>query len=79
METPDGIFYISPVLKESDTEAIENDLFKVTKGVKSDSLIIETTIIGNICYRKFDNLYSNQYLSLVKRKSIPPQKRMLYK
>ncbi len=79
METPDGIFYISPVLKESDTEAIENDLFKVIKGVKFDSLIIESAIVGDICYRKFDNLYSDQYLSLVKRKSIQPQKRTLYK
>ena len=79
IETPDSIFYLFPILKESGSETIENDLFKVIKGVKSDSLVIESTIIGNICNRKFDNLYSDQYLSLVKRKSIQAQKRMLYK
>ena len=79
METPDGIFYMFPVLKESDTEVIENDLFKVIKGVKSNSLVIESTIIGNICYRKFDNLYSDQYKVLVKRKLITPQQRTSYK
>ena len=78
METPDGIFYLFPVLKEGYTEIIENDLFKTIKGVKLDSLIVERTILGNICYRKFDNLYSSQYLSLVKRKSIQAQKRTLY-
>ena len=60
-------------------QKVEIGLSETIKGVKFDSLIIESTIIGNICYRKFDNLYSDQYISLVKRKSIQPQKRTLYK
>ena len=68
-----------PVLKDEDMQNIEIELSETVKGVKFDSLIIESAIVGDICYRKFDNLYSDQYLSLVKRKSIQPQKRTLYK
>ena len=68
-----------PVLKDEDMQNIEIELSETVKGVKSDSLVIESILIGNICYRKFDNIYSDQYLSLVKRKSIQPQKRTLYK
>ena len=68
-----------PVLKDEDMQSISITLSETIEGVKFDSLILETIIIGNICYRKFDNLYSNQYISLVKRKSIQPQKRTLYK
>jgi DNA-binding Lrp family transcriptional regulator len=78
METPDGIFYLFPVLKEDDMERIEHELSNTIKGVKFDSLIVESAIMGDICYRKFDNLYSDQYASLVKRKSIPAQTRTLY-
>ena len=78
IETPDGIFYIFPVLKDEDMQKVEIGLSETIKGVKFDSLIVESTIIGNICYRKFDNLYSYQYSSLVKRKSILPKKRILY-
>ncbi|OJI07154.1 hypothetical protein Micr_00798 [Candidatus Micrarchaeum sp.] len=78
METPDGIFYLFPVLKEEDIEKIKGELSETIKGVKFDSLIIERMIIGNICYRKFDNLYSDQYLALVKKKLISAQKRTLY-
>ena len=67
-----------PVLKDEDIEKIKSELFKTIKGVKFDSLIIERMIIGNMCYRKFDNLYSDQYLALVKKKLIPAQKRILY-
>ena len=60
-------------------QKVEIGLSETIKGVKFDSLIIESTIIGNICYRKFDNLYSDQYISLAKRKAIQTQKRILYK
>ena len=79
IETPDGIFYMFPVLSDGDMQNIERELSSTVKGVKFDSLIVERAIIGDACYRKFDNLYSDQYLSLVKRKSIQPQKRTLYK
>ena len=78
METPDGIFYLFPILKEGDTEKIKDELSKTIKGVKFDSLIVERTIAGNTCYRKFDDLYSDQYLALVKKKLIQTQKRILY-
>jgi hypothetical protein len=77
-KTPDGIFYLFPVLKEEDMERIEHELSNTIKGVKFDSLIVESIIVGNICYRKFDNLYRDQYVSLVKRKSIQVQTRIIY-
>lgn len=46
-----------PVLKDEDMQNIEIELSETVKGEKFDSLIIETTIMSNICYRKFDNLY----------------------
>ena len=79
METPDGIFYLFPVLKEEDMERTEQELSQTIKGVKFDSLIVESTIIGNICYRKFDNLYSDQYLVLIEEKIITSGKRIYYK
>ncbi len=47
--------------------------------MKFDSLIVEKVIVGTINYRKFDNLYSSQYLNLIRDKSIKPQKRVPYK
>ncbi len=78
METPDGIFYLFPILKEGDKEKIENELSETINGVKFNSLIVENVIIGNISYRKFDNLYSKQYLNLVKINSTPAVERVIY-
>ncbi len=78
METPDGIFYLFPILKEGDKEKIENELSETINGVKFNSLIVENVIIGNISYRKFDNLYSGQYLNLVKTNSTPAVERVIY-
>ena len=79
METPDGIFYLFPVFKDGYLETIEAELDTTIKGVKFESLIVEKVLLGSICYRKFDNLYSDQYLSLVKSKQITPLQRLNYK
>ncbi len=68
-----------PVLKDEDMQNIERELSSTVKGVKFDSLIVERAIIWAAYYRKFDNLYSDQYKVLVKRKLITPQKRTLYR
>ncbi len=78
MEIPNGIFYLFPILKDEDMGKIENELSETMRGVKFDSLIVEKVIVGTINYRKFDNLYSDQYLRLIKRKSIQPKQRIRY-
>lgn len=79
METPDGIFYLFPVFKDGYLETIETELNATIKGVKFESLIVEKVLLGSICYRKFDNLYSDQYLALVKSKRITTSQRLNYK
>jgi len=78
IETPDGIMYIFPVFKEGDAERIQGELSHKINGVKFHSVIVERVILGSLAYRKFDNLYSEQYLSLVRRKSIKPMERTEY-
>ncbi|ASI13884.1 Lrp-AsnC family transcriptional regulator [Candidatus Mancarchaeum acidiphilum] len=78
MEIPNAILYLFPILNEKDIGKIKSELSEIIKGVKFDSLIVEKAIVGDIDYRKFDNLYSMQYINLVKRKSISPKKRVSY-
>ncbi|ASI13736.1 Lrp-AsnC family transcriptional regulator [Candidatus Mancarchaeum acidiphilum] len=78
METPDGIFYLFPVLEDGNREKIESELSQTIGGVKFNSLMVEKIISGSIDYRKFDNLYSRQYINLVKDKSIKVRERIIY-
>jgi hypothetical protein len=79
IESPDGVMYIAPIFKDGDLEAITRDLTNTVEGIELHSLIVSDVIVGELCYRRFDNLYSSQYLSLVKRKSIEPRERINYK
>jgi hypothetical protein len=55
---------------ESDTELIKRSLLNNIKGIDVDDLIIKEVIIGRLCYRLFDNMYSLQYKPLVEKYKI---------
>ncbi|MCL5679747.1 MAG: winged helix-turn-helix transcriptional regulator [Candidatus Marsarchaeota archaeon] len=79
IENPDGVMYLAPIFKDGDLETIMKDLANTVEGIELHSLMVSNVIVGNLCYRRFDNLYSSQYLSLVKRKSIESKERINYK
>ena len=65
ISTPEGVMIIAPTYSESDYETIKGDLLNNIKGIDVDDLIIKEVIIGRLCYRLFDNMYSLQYKPLV--------------
>lgn len=75
---PNGVLFIAPIFSEGQFNHIIDVFNTKIKGVRLRTLIITSVIIGRFCYRKFDNAYSRQYISLVKTKKIAPQKQINY-
>jgi hypothetical protein len=68
--TPSGFMMLAPVYSEGDAELIKKGLLNEVKGIEVDDLIIKEVIIGKLCYRLFDNMYSLQYKPLVEKYKI---------
>jgi DNA-binding Lrp family transcriptional regulator len=75
---PDGASLIFPIIKEDDLENARQNFQQDIKGIKIDDLIITNIIIGSLCYRKFDNMYSLQYEILVKDYKYKEEKKINY-
>ncbi len=75
---PDSNVYLVPVFEEDDLIETEKRLLGSIKGVESKTLIITKVILGSIGYRRFDNLYSAQYSTLLSKKNIEERKRTDY-
>ncbi len=78
METPDGILFISSLLKEGDLEREEIEINDHIKGISFHSLIVSSILVGKFCKRRFDNSYSKQYLNLVKNKQVERKEALEY-
>jgi len=74
MEMPHGVVYIFPVFYENDLQEAIGTLTEKVKGIKLSVLMITSIIIGNLCYRKFDNEYTSQYRILSEEYKIIPKK-----
>jgi hypothetical protein len=64
---PDGGLFIAPVYTNSDFSALEQELQAQVQGTVVNSLVVTDTIVGGLCFRKFDAAYSKQYAVLVKQ------------
>ena len=62
---PYGTLFFAPIFSDGTLEMIRNNLSGV-KGIKIETAIVTQTLFGNVCYRRFDNLYSMQYDILVR-------------
>ncbi|MCL5433772.1 MAG: Lrp/AsnC family transcriptional regulator [Candidatus Marsarchaeota archaeon] len=64
IEDPHGILFIASILNENDAVTIEENIRNSIKGIEIKTSIITTILLGNLCYRNFDETYSNQYIHL---------------
>lgn len=63
---PTGIMFAIPVFEEGDLEKAEADLKETMAGMRLDKLIVLETVVGSLCFRRFDNDHSNQHNLLIK-------------
>ncbi len=56
---PNGIVFAHTILKDNELEKTEGVL-KGIEGTACKTMIIRETVLGELCYRLFDNAYSNQ-------------------
>ncbi len=72
--SPSGIILYVPVFIYGDLESAVEEIANLDLGIKLDTLIITDILIGNFCFRNFDNAYSIQKEILIKeynQKSLP--------
>jgi hypothetical protein len=77
MGLPDGIFYIKPVFESQD---FHKTLEKVNGigGTQTESMVITDIVIGSLCYRNFDPMYTKIYEILVNRGKFAKSKKEEY-
>ena len=57
---PSGIVKYMPVFKDGDLESNVEHIRSFDSGINIRTYIITSVLLGNFCYRSFDNLYSAQ-------------------
>ena len=67
---PEGFLAIQPFTKDESIDARLDELKAQIKGVELHTIVITNVLIGNLCFRKYDNMSSVQYANLVKSKVI---------
>ncbi|MGD0729436.1 MAG: winged helix-turn-helix transcriptional regulator [Candidatus Micrarchaeaceae archaeon] len=63
--SPAGIVLYFPVFRDGDLEDTIEQITSINLGVNTRTYIITSILLGNFCYRNFDNYYSVQYKTLV--------------
>jgi DNA-binding Lrp family transcriptional regulator len=77
MGTPDAIFHIRPIFDETSFQKTKERLDNIL-GTKTDTMVITQVIIGSLCYRNFDPVYTPFYDMLVKHGLMPQQDKTTY-
>ncbi|MCW6159692.1 MAG: hypothetical protein LVQ95_01220 [Candidatus Micrarchaeales archaeon] len=65
IDDPDGVISFLNVYDKNELDETLEKLQKTVAGVKFSTSMISSTLIGQFCYRKFDNRYTIQYKNLV--------------
>ncbi len=78
INVPYGILFAAPILEPGQLELIENTLRGKVKGIKISSLSITDILVGRPIYRRFDNLYSVAYETLVSDYKVTSKNRERY-
>ncbi|MDE1856361.1 MAG: hypothetical protein KGH49_03975, partial [Candidatus Micrarchaeota archaeon] len=67
---PNGVILIMPIIENDWLENTMANLENKVKGVRFTASIITSILIGDLCYRLFDNLHSLQYRNLVESSNL---------
>ncbi len=70
--------FFTPIARDSSIEGELDTLRPSFHGVRVRSLIVSDVIVGQLCYRRFDNDYSRQYARLVSIGKAEPKKLVAY-
>ncbi|MDE1856987.1 MAG: Lrp/AsnC family transcriptional regulator [Candidatus Micrarchaeota archaeon] len=62
---PDGSVRIAPLYSGESVDRLVEHLKQVSEGAEFSSMVITEVLIGELCYRRFDNRYSAHYKYLV--------------
>lgn len=75
---PAGTAYFMPVIKNGELEIQARGMEKLVPGISVRSLIVTDMLVGEFCYRRYDNEYSRQYKLLVEQKKLERTKLVNY-
>src|SRR5208283_4666755 len=73
-----GTISFLPVTEEGYLDRLTANLEKEFQGSIARSLVITDLIVGKLCYRRFDSVYTRPYRLLVGLKKIEPVKPTFY-
>ena len=62
--SPFSIMFVLPVFEENELLETEKSLRTKMRGVDIQTLIVSNTLIGNLCYRRFDNTQTSEMVML---------------
>lgn len=73
---PSGALFICPIRRDGDLQRIEANLLEKIKGSELITLIVTEALVGNLCYRSFDNMHSRQYKRIIEdyKRNLPQNK-----
>lgn len=74
---PDSIFHIRPIFDEKRFYEAKEKLDTIA-GTETEGMIITEIIIGSLCYRNFDPVYTQTYEKLLKNNKVRVQNRLEY-
>jgi DNA-binding Lrp family transcriptional regulator len=76
---PDCGLFLFSILNESDLNLIENQIRHKIRGIRIGKFVVTQTLVGELCYRRFDRTYSSQYGLLTEEyKAEEPIKKINY-
>jgi len=76
IDHPRGVILLAPIMEEEQLEKIRSELQKI-EGTKLRVTIGRDTIVGSLCFRRYDNTHSTQYKVLEEQYKMPVEKEKL--
>ena len=67
VKVPNGGLFLLPIYKDGELETEEEKLKREVKGIDVNSMVVTDVLVGNICYRRFDNTRSNPYETILEQ------------
>jgi DNA-binding Lrp family transcriptional regulator len=74
---PDSVYYVAPIFKDDEFYKIKERL-ETFGGTTTENMIITKIVVGSLCYRNFDPVYTTVYKILEKNHSVPLQEKLDY-
>lgn len=67
ISSPYSVIFIAPIFSDNDLAVLRKSITDEVKGIELEDMIVTEVIVGRLCYRLFDNMYSMQYKPLVEK------------